>query len=181
MSPSRGGILHIPYRFSKLHRRETSDMRKMALISCCFITGSPVYMYNIVNNMFVIINKRTILVVKHLKNLGLIGIIVYGILQLTDRYIVLIIVNARPSQIACMVTTVHVTCMETVLHVHENLCTVLIPLCKNNLNLTICSFFSVLCLVAFSHSLCCHACYFAVLCCFFCLFVLTENDFVAQP
>ena len=31
-----------------------------------------------------------------------------------------------PSQIACMVTTVHVTSMQTTLHVHENACTVLI-------------------------------------------------------
>ena len=31
--------------------------------------------------------------------------------------------------------TVHVTCMQTALRVHKNLCTVLIPLCKNNLNL----------------------------------------------
>ena len=32
---------------------------------------------------------------------------------------------------------VHVTCTQTVLRVHENSCTVLIPLCKNNLNLPI--------------------------------------------
>ena len=32
----------------------------------------------------------------------------------------------RPSQIACTVTTMHVMCIETALHVHENLCTVLI-------------------------------------------------------
>ena len=31
--------------------------------------------------------------------------------------------------------------MQTALQVHENLCMVLIPLCKNNLNLPICSFF----------------------------------------
>ena len=31
-----------------------------------------------------------------------------------------------PSQIACTVTTMHVMCTETVLHVHENLCAVLI-------------------------------------------------------
>ena len=52
-------------------------------------------------------------------------------------------------------------------------CTVLIPQCKNNLNMPMCSsFFSTLCLVAFSsRSLCCHACYFVPLCWFFCLFL----------
>ena len=30
----------------------------------------------------------------------------------------------RPSQIACVVTAVHVTCMQTALRGHENLCTV---------------------------------------------------------
>ena len=43
----------------------------------------------------------------------------------------------RPSQIACTVTTVQVTCMQMALHAHENLCTVLIPLHKNDLNLPI--------------------------------------------
>ena len=43
----------------------------------------------------------------------------------------------RPSQIACTVTIVHVTCTQKAFHVHENSCTVLIPLCKNNLNLPI--------------------------------------------
>ena len=44
-------------------------------------------------------------------------------------------VNIRPSQIACMITTVHLMCMQTGLRVHEDLSTVLIPLCKNDLNL----------------------------------------------
>ena len=43
----------------------------------------------------------------------------------------------RPSQTACTVTTVHVTFTQMVLHVHKNSCTVLVPLCKNNLNLPI--------------------------------------------
>ena len=48
---------------------------------------------------------------------------------------------------------------------HKNLCTVLIPLCKNNLNLLMySSLFSALCLVASSSPLsCCHACYLALL------------------
>ena len=50
--------------------------------------------------------------------------------------------------------------------VHENLCTVLISLCKNNLNLPICSssFFALCLVTSFSHSLCCHAHSIAVLC-----------------
>ena len=32
----------------------------------------------------------------------------------------------RPSQVTCSVTTVHVTCTETALHLHENSYTVLI-------------------------------------------------------
>ena len=43
----------------------------------------------------------------------------------------------RPSQIACMVMTVHVTCTQKALRRHENSFTVLILLCKNNLNLPI--------------------------------------------
>ena len=53
-----------------------------------------------------------------------------------------------------------------VLHMYRNLCTVLIPpLCKNNLNLPMCSsFFPALCLVAStSCSLHCHACYLSAL------------------
>ena len=42
----------------------------------------------------------------------------------------------RPSQIVCTITTVHVSCSQAVLRVHENSYTVLIPLCKN-LNLPI--------------------------------------------
>ena len=41
----------------------------------------------------------------------------------------------RPSKIACTVTNVHVTCTQTALRVQGNSCTLLIPLCKNNLNL----------------------------------------------
>ena len=37
-----------------------------------------------------------------------------------------VLVVGRPSQIACTITTVHVTCMQLALHVHENACTVLI-------------------------------------------------------
>ena len=88
-----------------------------------------------------------------------------------------------PSQIACTVANVHVTCMPKAFHVHENLCMLLIPLCKNNLNLPKCSsFLSPLCLVATSScSLCCYACYLSVLCWFFRLLVFTKADFVAQP
>ena len=46
----------------------------------------------------------------------------------------------RPSQIACTVRTMYVTCMQKALHVHQNLCTVLILLCKNNSNLPLCFF-----------------------------------------
>ena len=42
---------------------------------------------------------------------------------------------------SCMVTTVHITCTQTTLHVHKSLCTILIPLCKNNLKLPMPSFF----------------------------------------
>ena len=35
-------------------------------------------------------------------------------------------VTSRSSQIACTITTVHVTCTPTALHMHENLCTILI-------------------------------------------------------
>ena len=41
----------------------------------------------------------------------------------------------RPSQTACTVTILHITYTQTAFHVHENSCTVLVPLCKNNLNL----------------------------------------------
>ena len=72
----------------------------------------------------------------------------------------------RPSQTACTVTTIYVTCMQMMLHMYRNLCTALIPpLCKNNLNLLMCSsFFPALCLVAStSCSLHCHACYLSAL------------------
>ena len=45
--------------------------------------------------------------------------------------------SKRPSKIACMVKTVHITFTQTGLHLIENFCMVLIPLCKNNLNLSI--------------------------------------------
>ena len=38
----------------------------------------------------------------------------------------------RLSQTVCTVTTVYVTCTQMALWMDENLCTVLIPLCKNN-------------------------------------------------
>ena len=50
-----------------------------------------------------------------------------------------IISTHRLSQIAFMVMNMYITCMETVLQVHENSCTVLIPLCKSNLNQLMCS------------------------------------------
>ena len=52
---------------------------------------------------------------------------------------------ARLSQITCAVTIVHIMCVQKVLHAHKNLCTVLISLCKNSLNLPVCSFFFLLC------------------------------------
>ena len=39
----------------------------------------------------------------------------------------------------------YVTCMQTALHMHENLCTILIPLCKNNLDLPMFFFFFFFC------------------------------------
>ena len=36
----------------------------------------------------------------------------------------------KSSQIACVATTMHVMCMQTMLHINENSCMVLIPLCK---------------------------------------------------
>ena len=43
----------------------------------------------------------------------------------------------RPSQIACTITTMHLTCTQTALRGHEKSCTVVIPLFKNNLNLPV--------------------------------------------
>ena len=43
----------------------------------------------------------------------------------------------RPSQIVCTVTMVYVKCTQTMLHLHDNSCMLLIPLCKNNLNLPV--------------------------------------------
>ena len=54
-----------------------------------------------------------------------------------DKLPMYIIEEVRPSQIACKVITVYVTCTQTALCVHENSCTVLIPLRKNNLYLPI--------------------------------------------
>ena len=48
----------------------------------------------------------------------------------------------------------------------------LIRICRNNLNLAMCSFFSALNLVPSSRSLCCHACYLFVLRCLFLLLLL---------
>ena len=45
--------------------------------------------------------------------------------------------KCRPSQIVCTVTAMRVTYTQTALRVHENSCPVLIPLCKNDLNLPI--------------------------------------------
>ena len=70
------------------------------------------------------------------------------------------------------------------LHMHENLCTLLIPLCKNNLNLPMSSsffFYPVLgCLLLLFIMLVCLLPLCAGLILFVCLFVFTENDFVAQ-
>ena len=41
----------------------------------------------------------------------------------------------RPLQIVCTVKTMHLNCTQIVLHILENLSTVLIPLCKNKANL----------------------------------------------
>ena len=49
----------------------------------------------------------------------------------------ILLTSCWPSQIACIVTTVYVTCTQNALHIHEHLCRVLIPPCKNNLNLPI--------------------------------------------
>ena len=54
-----------------------------------------------------------------------------------DLYLFIFYWRYRPSQIACTVTTVHITCTQRALRVHENVFTVLITLCKNNLNLPI--------------------------------------------
>ena len=66
-------------------------------------------------------------------------------------------IKDRPSKIACT----------------KNSCTVLISLCKNNLNLPMCSsFFSAMCLVASSFRLsCCNAHSLAALRWLFCLFL----------
>ena len=71
--------------------------------------------------------------------------------------------------------------MHTVLQVHENSCMILIPLCKNNLNLPICSSFFLPCtwlLPPLVHYVLMLA---TSLHWFFCLFVFTEVELVAQP
>ena len=89
----------------------------------------------------------------------------------------------RPSQIVCMFTIVYVTCTQIVLHALENLCRVLIPLCKNNLNVQVCwSFSSASCLVTSSfHSLWCHARFLLRCTRFFCLFLWTPFCSTATP
>ena len=49
-------------------------------------------------------------------------------------FILWVVVCCRPSQIACTVTTVHITCTQTALRVHKNSCTLFISLFKNRLN-----------------------------------------------
>ena len=93
--------------------------------------------------------------------------------------------NYKPSQIASTVTTVHVTCTQTALHVYEKSWKVrywfldvkIILICQ-----CVHLFLFALRLVASSsRSSCCHACYHAALHWMFCFFVFTETDFVAQP
>ena len=88
--------------------------------------------------------------------------------------------TSRASQIECTVITV--MCTQTALHVQKNLCTLSIPLCRNNLNLLCSSFFCcpVLgCLVSLIVLSC-----LLPLCAALFLFVwlfFIENDFAAQP
>ena len=70
----------------------------------------------------------------------------------------------------------HVTCTQTALHMHKNSCTILIPLCKNNLNMPMPSSFILPCawlppplvhhVVMFATSLCCSD-YFCLFVCFY--------------
>ena len=69
----------------------------------------------------------------------------------------------------------YVTCTQTALHMHENLCTILIPLCKNNLDLPMFFFFFFFLPCVWLPSSCCRTCYFAALRWFFCLFAFTET------
>ena len=41
-------------------------------------------------------------------------------------FILVTLGRSRPSQIACMVTTMHVACIQTVLHIHKSSCPILI-------------------------------------------------------
>ena len=86
--------------------------------------------------------------------------------------------NSRPSQIVCTVMTV--TCTQTALYVCKNSCTLLIPLCKNNLNLPMCSFFFYPVLGCLLLSFIMLPCLLP-LCAALIMFVFTENDFVARP
>ena len=96
--------------------------------------------------------------------------------------IVLRLSTTWPLQILCTVTTIRVISTQIAFHVHKNLCTLFIPLCKNNLNLPMCSSFllphawlspPLIHVVMLATSLCYPD--------FLCLFVFTENDFVVQP
>ena len=68
--------------------------------------------------------------------------------------------------IVCAVAIMYIMCMQLALHIPKNPCTILIPLCKNNLNLPIClsffqpRFFSLDCLL---HSFIILSC--SLLCC----------------
>ena len=55
----------------------------------------------------------------------------------SDKYNIILCTVYRPSQIGYTVTTVHVMCMQKTLRINKNLCMVLVPLYKNNLNLAI--------------------------------------------
>ena len=87
-----------------------------------------------------------------------------------------------PLEIASTVKTVYVTCTQMALHVHKFLCMILIPLCKNNLNLPMCYFF--LPCAWLPPPLVHHVVMLPTLlhCTDFdCFFVFTEVDSVAQP
>ena len=70
------------------------------------------------------------------------------------------------------------TCTQMALHVHKNLCPVPIPLCKNNLNMPMCSSFFLPCGWLSSPLVqCCHASYLNAMRWFFCLFCLYRSWF----
>ena len=71
-------------------------------------------------------------------------VLIYHLPMVPQQLFIFLGFSSSPSQIACMITNcVYVTCTQTVLCMHKNLCTALIPLCKNNLNQLMClsSFF----------------------------------------